>query len=218
MRKLLIILVAVIFPIVLMISVPRLIKISEIDCTSQFGPCESFLESALAKAKSRNLIDSKSYIGKVLTKDEKVLRFSIRFKFPNRLEVNLIERKPIFAVTHEGSNRFILFDSIGVITGEALSTQLPTLVVNSDVENTKPIFAGNIMADLFNIYSVKSGKIIDDRLEVSGIEGKTAVFPLEGDRDILLGLLKLILSRLYSMSENSRIKIIDLRFKNPVLK
>lgn len=211
--------VLVIVPAVALVLItPRLIKIEDISCSSQFGVCGDYLQKEIVKAKGKNLIEAENYLNKLLTKEVKVLRHSIRFKLPNKIEIDVIERKPVYAVTKDGSNQFTLYDPDGRNVGKVASTQLPTITLKQDIESSKLIFAGNIMTDLYNVYSVKSGVIADNTLTIPYVEGRIVLFPLEGDRDILLGLLKLILSRLFSMSENSRIKTIDLRFKNPVLR
>ena len=48
--------------------------------------------------------------------------------------------------------------------------------------------------------------------------GVKVIFPLEGDIDVLLGSLRLILSQLNNDEREIRIGSIDLRFENPVLR
>ena len=77
---------------------------------------------------------------------------------------------------------------------------------------------------MFSTYQVQDGEIIDSNLVVEVTGGRSVIFPLQGDKEVLMGSLNLILSRLNSEDEKSRIEgaenveIIDLRFKNPVLK
>ena len=40
---------------------------------------------------------------------------------------------------------------------------------------------------------------------------------MSGDQDVVLGALGLIVSRLPSVKEASTIRVIDLRYKNPIL-
>ncbi len=50
---------------------------------------------------------------------------------------------------------------------------------------------------------------------------RAVLFTLEGDKDALLGGLKLIMSRLNKIAQDSKIEgvtEIDLRFKNPVVR
>jgi hypothetical protein len=82
----------------------------------------------------------------------------------------------------------------------------------------KLLLAAQLVSDLYNLYAVKTGEIQNDYLQVDQVMGKSVVFPLTGDRDLLIGSIRFILSRLKVESFDPRINLIDLRFKNPVLK
>jgi hypothetical protein len=55
-------------------------------------------------------------------------------------------------------------------------------------------------------------------------DGNKAIFPLEGDRDVLVGAFRLIYSQLNQDAQTSKIEgvktpfTIDLRYKNPVIR
>jgi len=58
-------------------------------------------------------------------------------------------------------------------------------------------------------------------IEVDG--GPTVIFPVEGDRDLLLGSFVLITNELKKSGSETSFpdvskKVVDLRFKNPVIK
>ena len=55
-------------------------------------------------------------------------------------------------------------------------------------------------------------------------DGKKVIFPLKGDREVLMGTLLVILNQLNSEGRGTKIedinnfKVIDLRYNNPVIK
>jgi hypothetical protein len=89
--------------------------------------------------------------------------------------------------------------------------------INFEVGDTLPetvMFAAKVLKEISNIYANKLATLEPDGVVVEGLDGKTVVFPLSGSLDELFGGLSLILSRLNSEQNVSKI---DLRFKNPVL-
>lgn len=84
------------------------------------------------------------------------------------------------------------------------------------------LFVLNLIYSLYSSYQVGGGKIENQGLVIQLPQGITVIFPLEGDEAVLLGSLRVILDRLNEDIKDSRIekevKVIDLRFQNPVLK
>jgi len=74
------------------------------------------------------------------------------------------------------------------------------------------------MNSLYTFYSVDKGATTGDGFFIDNIRSKKVIFPLNGDKDLLLGSMNLIFSRLPSLKEASTIETIDLRYKNPVLR
>jgi len=78
---------------------------------------------------------------------------------------------------------------------------------------------------LYSLYGVKEVRLRDRGLEAR-IGEILIIFPLEGDRDVLMGSLQLVLSQLNSGSEDFRIeealgskpKVVDFRYKNPIVR
>jgi hypothetical protein len=77
---------------------------------------------------------------------------------------------------------------------------------------------------MFSSYQVREGIIEDESLVIELSQGPRVIFPLEGEKEVLLGSLRLVLSKLNNDAQDSKIEnvsgasIIDLRFKNPVIK
>ncbi len=77
------------------------------------------------------------------------------------------------------------------------------------------LFALELLYDMFSFYQVQTGKIDKSSLVIELSRGPKVIFPLEGSHQVLLGSLRLVLSKLNS---DSQVSTIDLRFKNPVIK
>lgn len=196
----------------------RLIKTSKIVCRSQFGECEEYLLIKAVKAKGKNLSLARNYLKNFLAKELKIRNFTIRFQLPSTLLINVIARKAVMATTTDGS-MYNLFDQEGVNLGNEKETRLPIAVVNESLSEDELERLVQIMTFLHANYQVNLGHVKGDSLEIDEIQGKKAIFSLlDSDPYVSLGGLKLILSRLITDSEMNRIRIIDLRFKNPVLK
>ncbi len=193
------------------------LKVQNINCISQFGNCSPDLQAEILKAKDKNIFESFSLLKNSLKKENKVLGYSINLTLPFNLEINCIERTPIIAFNLKNGN-FALVDKDGVIADVAKNTTLPKILSSTPVSNEQLIFISGLMHSLNTFYNINEGKITENGLEISNLNKKRVIFPLSGDKDILLGSLNLILSRLPSVQEASTISTIDLRFKNPILK
>lgn len=212
MKKVLIVMVPVFLVIFLIISFLKFFRIGKVVCSNQFGNCQSYLVDKLSKAEGKGLLDSFKSVEAILMSDQRIIKFSVRFKLPNELSVDLIERKAIIAWDQE-NGKLKLYDRSGFLVGEATSSQLPRVSGNIDPKNLN--FVILTFSDINTFYNSREAKIEGDHMIVHGIEGKTVIFPLQGSRDYLFGALNLILSRL---PKGYEISTIDLRFKNPVLR
>jgi len=209
--------------------VPTLIKVRNISCHSQFGPCSRELEDKIASYQGKNLKSAKARITDYLKSQPQVKDFSFQFKLSDKLIVNLIEAKAHFAIGNKEMGTFSLVDKEGKVVEIQNSTNLPILLVSDKPPNLgekvgpDKLFALEIIYSLFSVYQVKEGKIEGDTLKIIVPDGIEATFPLQGDKDKLLGSLVLILMKLKSEPKDSKIDYthiskIDLRFENPVLK
>ncbi|MEK7536693.1 MAG: hypothetical protein AAB559_02885 [Patescibacteria group bacterium] len=220
-----------IFSIVLIItflfSIPiviqKVIKIEKIECESQYGECDEVIVNSLQL--TGNYRDTKKIIKQKLEKDVLINSYLIQYQIPNKLKIDINLKKPRYAIFN--GSKYFLIDKDGLIINESNETNLPTLkkdgdnLVVAEKINEKDKFALSIISGLTYLYSINSGNIINNELKVISNEGIIIRFPLEGDKDVLLGSLRLIFSRLNDGTKGIRIedtKEIDLRFKNPVLR
>jgi cell division septal protein FtsQ len=195
----------------------RVLKIQSITCSNQYGNCTSRLQLEIGTVKKENIFQTKNNLEKVLKNDKSVLDYSIEFRLPLTFQVHVIEKKPITAfITKSGS--FALIDSNGDVIDEVKETNLPKVISYYNLDTLQIKYIANLMATIYTYYKSNSAKASQDGLEVNNINGKKVMFPLKGDQDVLLGSLALILSRLPRIQEASTISVIDLRYKNPVLR
>lgn len=209
--------------------VPKLVKIKNIECASQFGPCPAKISDKLALFEGLSLRDAKKQVRDYLSAEEAIAEFSLRFKLPATISVTILEKKPRFAMRNSREELYATLDNEGEVLTIVNESSLPFIIISGRPPNLgekvsdKILFALKIQERLFSSYQVRSGELTGETLSVNLLEGYTVLFPLEGDRDELLGALSLIIYELNRPSEDSRIvqgtiKTIDLRFKNPVLK
>ena len=205
---------------------PRLLKITSIVCKSQYGPCSEGLSYKLTGFGGQSLSAVKKNLKLVLGSEPAISNYSFQLKLPSSLEVNLVEDKALFAVTTSDKKHFFLVDVGGVVVRIQDNSNLPLVILGENPPNVgekvnpKSLFALQTVSDLYRLYQIKEGSLVNDSLETYLPSGEKVIFPLEGDRELLVGSLALIISRLNQAPKDSNIKVsvIDLRFKNPVLK
>ena len=194
-------------------------KIQKITCESQYGQCTGNLQFLISnlQTKKQNILQTRADLNNLLKADNSILSYSINFQLPNSFKVNVVERKAIVAYATKMQG-FDLVDSEGNILTQVSVTNLPKITTSINLGHDQIVFISNLMNRLNFLYKVNSGKVTADGFFVDNIYGKKVIFPLVGDQDILLGSLALIISRLPSVKEASTISVIDLRYKNPVLR
>jgi hypothetical protein len=221
MTKKLFYLLVVIF-IVLLFLIPLFIKV-RIECKSQFGECPTEVNSKLQTLNSKSLFSANRNVQKDLKEDFLVSDFSIQFKLPNLMLINIIAKKPYFALKDSSTGKIGLIDQKGVILALADSSNLPTVVSAEPIKNigesvnNRDLFALNLILGVNEMYQVLYGTITNDTLVVDIPPGVRVIFPLEGDFEVLLGSLRLIYAKI-TASYLGTYSQIDMRYKNPVLR
>ncbi|MBI4153583.1 hypothetical protein HY503_01115 [Candidatus Woesebacteria bacterium] len=207
---------------------PKAIYIGEVTCRSQFGPC-TLLGDKLSGLSGSSLYDTRREVRYYLSSEDSISDFSIQFKIPDTLEVAIIEKKPKFALKDTASGFFALVDKEGKVLKIVEDSSLPRVISADKLPNVgekvkeEYFFALNIIYNVFASYQARQGRVENNSLVVDIPQGFKVIFPLNGDKDVLLGALRLLIERLNASSKDTRINEtgisqIDLRFKNPVLK
>lgn len=216
--------------ITLFFLTPFFIRINKIVCTSQYGECNKVFFEKLKKTEGGSLYISKLNINKILKGEAMVSAYTVYFKLPDILKINVLERKPKFVLTNSEKKHFLQIDKDYLVLSGSDSTDLPYVItqVNLPKEGSlldkKYIFALNLQNDINSIFQVREGVIENDTLLIELQGNLRVIFPLEGDREALIGSLILINNELKKGPESKiidseqKVSLIDLRFKNPVLK
>ncbi len=221
--KILSIILIVLFILSIPTVIKKLVRITRIECSSQYGSCDAILADSLNI--SGNYKDVKKQINELLDKNVRVSSYTVQYKIPSILKVELNLIKPKYAI-RDLSNNCYLIDKNGVVIEISKESNLPTLINNVTYSTGQKIsdkdnFALQLIEKVSWVYSVPVGTIENGSLLIMLKEGILVRFPLVGDSDVLVGSLRLIFSRLNDESEGIRmneIREIDLRFKNPILR
>ncbi len=226
--KTLILIIVLMSASVTLIFGSRFIPIKQIVCINQYGKCSELIVNDLEAIENSNLFDSKKSVKENLQSSVLVKEYSLHFEFPDTLEVNLIERKARFALVDNVGNS-ALIDKSGLVLSYADRISVPKMIVVGNLPNVgnkvveKQLFALEVVYDMNSLYQVKFAEMKDDELVIEFGSGPNVLFPLEGDKEKLVGALILILSKLDTAaneveSNNKNIQTVDLRYANPVLR
>lgn len=217
----------IIFIALLPTTINKLVKIKSINCSSQYGECPEEIINNLQFTINNDLNAAKKQIEQELQDSFLVDSFLIQYKIPSTLDLELIIKKPKYALKDKNSDRFYLLDKDGVVLEQHIQTNLPfieaenlKLDLGTNVSN-KLLFSSKILHSLNWQYQVSGGEIRDEGLFIKLPNGPFVIFPTDGDDLALIGALRLIYSRLNQSDKGIRIenvREIDLRFKNPVVR
>lgn len=203
------------------------LKVKEITCKNQYGPCEEKDNEVASSFKGANFFFlSESKIRGALLQNFSNREVVIQRIFPNRLEIVVEARKLLVAIAQESlaARGSFLVDQDGVVVEFIKDNTLPLLVIkDKDVE----LAVGTVVGDelrqasdvvylLYRAQGAKKAILQDNFLQVYLPEAIEVYFPIDKDPKTLVGALQLILAR--SRIDGELPKSIDLRYSNPVLK
>jgi hypothetical protein len=187
------------------------------------------MQKNLQALQGQNLEEVKIRIKTLIFNNPVITSYSTRFILPNSLMVNVLEKKPVYAIRPIADNIYFDIDKEGVAVKIQKENNLPLVTTSLKLPNVgekidnKMLFGLEIVNSIYYSYQVVDAAVENDSLTVLLPGGITVIFPLEGNRDALLGAFKLIFERLKADNSGAnndlgKITNIDLRFKNPVLK
>lgn len=219
-----IILPAVFIIIAAVFVLPGFLVRVKIECRSQFGECPTDVRQALSEADNKSFYSAKKIIEKKAKSNFLVSNFTVQFKLPNILRINLLVKKPFYAVTNSGGV-FDLVENEGIVVAQASNTALPYVTVSGDLPSIgqnvgeKYLLALKLIDGLNKMYQTSFGVVETDTLLVDLPPKIRVIFPLVGySREMLLGSLRLIYSNIQNGENGNSYSQIDLRYRNPVLR
>ncbi len=218
---------AVIVPVY---AIPKVIKISQIVCATQFGPCSEEIANKLSAIEGKDLPQTKSEVDNYLDNLSFVSKHNSRFLLPSTLKVDLLVKKAQYSL-QSGYGQLALVDKDGYVLSYNEASLLPSLETSSTPPSVgskvddKELFSLKLLGYLNRLYGVNKGQIQGESLNVILNQGPKVILPLYGDDKVLVGGLVLIMNQLNNDAFDSKMKIdcganctVDLRFKNPVIK
>jgi hypothetical protein len=209
----------------LAILFPRFFIKVRVECKSQSGGCPSSVTDQLSRQNGKSIFLAEREIKKNLKSNFLVSAFTLQFKLPNILRVDLIIKKPVFALKSVSSEAFDLVDADGYVLETSGETSLPKVIKNENIPGVgekvsdKDFLALQLTDGAYKMYQISSSTIEGDTLLVDLVGPIRVLFPLVGaDRELLLGSLRLIYSNIQNREGGVLYSQIDLRYKNPVLR
>ncbi len=208
----------------------RSINLQSLSCQNQYGTCNEDILLGLQSLVGNRLIGAHKDISKILTNDRRVESFAVHYKPFTSIHVDYIEKSAQFALENREYQTYAILDNNGTVIELVETSVLPSVVTANTLPNIGEkvpddvYFAIRLASKLRPQYEMSTFVLKNKHLEVSGIDDYTLLFPLDGDIDLLIGSMTLILSRLkqsqeeFRIEDNRKIREIDLRFKNPVLR
>lgn len=219
-----IIILFLVFAIIAGIFIAQFIVKVKVTCKSQFGDCPASIVSDLQKENSKTLFKAKNDINKLLKNNYLLTEYSQQFKLPGILVVNILERKPAYALDNQTTSEIWLIDSDGTVLSKVQGTTLPKVIVQNSVPkpgekvDSKTFTALKIIQGVWEMYQVSVGEASESSMVVNLPSNINVIFPLDSDPEISLGALRLIYTKITTGDNIGKYQQIDLRFKNPVLR
>lgn len=225
--------VTLIFVFVVLI---RTISIGRINCKTTISQaCDEDISAILSKYKDSKLYSSYNLISTDLKNEPSIEEFVIAFDISNLgWNVEILPKSPVSAITNKNMHKFLFVADNGYVisTLDSNNLSLPLLVVASDLPekgvllDKSVVFALSIIRDFKFMYNVDYGSLTPDGLVIELDSKKRVLFPLEGDREVLVGGVMYILGRLEKQTDITKQEKdllmnyfeIDMRFENPVLR
>ena len=206
---------------------PNFVKIRSIECVSQYGPCSKEVTESLNTFVGRPFPEAVNGVGEYFDSNASHQASRTYFKLPNRLVVSVLERKPAYAVKIKNQNLFALVDLDGLVLRYVEKTALPHIEVATKPDVLERLQAGDLFAlqlisQIQKSYEISQVSKYEDRVEMT-IDGYKVLLPIAGEAEIVLGALYTIFNQLNnpefaSIIGDRNLNVVDLRYKNPVLR
>lgn len=221
MKKILIIVVLSIITVIILV-LPFYIKVKT-ECRSQYGECPAEVTSSI-NFNQTSLISTKRRIKKALGTSPLVMDYRTQFKLPGVLVIDIVIKKPFFAIRGTNQTEIGLVDTDGKVLSMVSETGLP--IVNNSTQTIKlgesvtnqDLFALKLIQGIYEMYQVRESQIQDNSLVVELPSQIKVLLPLSGERDLILGTIRLVYAKVLSEEQKGKYTEIDLRFKNPVIR
>ena len=217
------------FGLAIITSLPRIVRVHDVTCFSQYGEGSETLGQEISKQKGESYFSAKKNIRNYLDRHILVKEYTISFKLPPKFAVSVLLEKPKFTIAKNDEKSVASISEEGIVLQMVETSSLPRLIIEGSLPSVgekvsqEILFSLNIVRNLTSSFKLRQSHMEGDKLVIELMTGPTVIFPVEGDGDLLLGSFVLIaneLEKIDSEKENSDSSksIVDLRYKNPVIK
>lgn len=200
---------------------PYVYPVDSIACVSQFGECKPHIKHNLEAIEGYPLKKAELAIADYLSSDYTISEFATTYKPLARLEVNMVQEKAEIAVRENSSDKFFLVSLKGEKISESSESALPKVFIARDeinFDSPQALFAVKLLRELYIYYDINEIVLDESSLKTVYRSDLEVTFPVDGDIDVLLGSMELLLFQLKRSLPDTKITSIDLRYKNPVVK
>lgn len=216
-------------PVVLVLLLPRFIKVKKIDCLNPDGFCSDEVGKKLADIPHSSYFRVKKQLKIILGKNPLIKDYFLQYKLDGSLDVTVEERHPAFILANENEKWMLNIGRDGTVLSVTENSELPTIFLENKLPSLgeriddKILFSFNILEGMPQYSTVVRALYKDDELLIDIDNGLKVIFPVEGDRNYLLGSFYLVDDKLKKINEELKLEIlsyniIDLRFKDPILR
>lgn len=221
MKKTIIISLLILF-LLFLIAFPFFFKVKT-ECLTQYGKCPDDIYKSI-ESNNLSLSKTKNKLKSYFKNNHLVSNYSTQLKLPNILVINVILEKPSFVLMQKNSEKEFLINNTGVILGVTKDSSLPRVIDDVEIHDNdqkvgeSDLFGLKLIEGVYQMYQIGTGEVANNTLVVELPNQIRVLFPLNGDRDLLLGSLRLVYTKITSDNSTQNYKEIDLRFKNPVIR
>jgi len=199
------------------------LKIEKIVCESQSGDCSLSIMDELRRFEGEKVRIAIKRAEKALENNVLVNDYRVRFVPLSTLKVILVEEKAEYALKNSSEDFYTLVDINGKILQKVEETRVEIINYDKKIPDVGGSMGGGQFAlklakGVSRYYQVKSKTLDDNFFLIELTSGTRILFPLEGDTELLLGAMNLIVTKISNVPEFTDIVEIDLRYKNPILR
>lgn len=202
--------------------------VTDLECHSQFGKCDNEFTSRILRGLPVKYSNLDSYLTNVLQDESEVYKYTYQLKLPSRIRLDVVIRKPVFALKSDSVTSASLVDQDGKVVGISEDTTLASMYIEEQLPNVGQSVSEETMSriliaqGIYKIVNVEKLMVKGSDIYIDSTNVPEIVLPTDKDHELLLGSVGLVLSRLKHIQEETKIDIseisrIDFRYKDPII-
>ncbi len=214
--------------VILITLVSKYFVINHIECFTQFDKCDDALSAQISQGLPIKYTKINPYVKEVFDNNSEVYKYSMQLKLPSTVRLDLVIRKPVFALRSESVNSVSLIDQYGKVVSIEEFTNLPSMYIEGRLPNVGEEVSRTILSQvrvsqgLYKTTQIEKISIKGSDMYISATNTPQMILPTSEDNELLVGSVGLVLSRLKHILEETKIDMsnvsrIDFRYKDPII-